>query len=212
MQLRLRPSVTLIELTISMAIFCVVMVIALDSFTKTIKYTRESVQRQSLQDHAQFLFELMSKEIRFAKIKYDDHCDSYFNNLKDLPGTIENNQLYKAINDDTNNVHELRFINYEDVCVRYFLSPDPLNPASVQRLTIERYDSVTGLTKRAFVTPGTINVLSLYFNATDLVSQAGPGLRKPATVTYYMKLSSILWEPPTVDYFNFVTSRNFEQF
>ena len=203
---------------ISLATFAVVMVIALDAFSRTIKYTRESVQRQNLQDHAQFLFETMDKEIRFAKIKTDDLCDDYYRklvnepkNLTDDPSTIENNQLYYI----TAGGKELRFIDYKGYCVRYFLSPDPTSPDSVQRLTIERYDptAAPGMeVKTAFVTPGTINVQSLYFKKTDLVTQSGPALRKPATVAYYLKLSSILWNPPSIDYFNFVTARNFEQF
>jgi prepilin-type N-terminal cleavage/methylation domain-containing protein len=210
MKKRLSRAVTLIELAIALAIFAVVIVVALEAFSKTVRYTRESIQKQSLQDHAQFLFELMSKEIKFARLRTatadDNACAIYFTTptFSD-PRSMDYNQLYYV----TSNNQELRFINYQGLCVRYFLAQD--NGAG--RLKVERYNPKNSATVTFFVTPQTLNISNLYFSKTDLVSSGGtPSLRKPATVTYFIRLSSVIWDPPILDYYNFITARNFNQF
>lgn len=209
--------VSLIELTVSLAIFSIVMVIVADAFMGILKNSRESVYEQNLQDHTEFLFSLMSKEIRMAKINYDDNslstCNDYFMNVPNgEPFKVPFNQTYITSSDGK----ELRFINNEGKCVRYFLKQDPDNN-NITRLMISRYDKTDG-TKSAWVSPLAIQVNDLKFSISDLVFQPpriisnGVIHRLPPTVQFSMELKSELWTPQTVSYSNFITARNIEQF
>ena len=205
--------VSLIELTVALAIFSIVMVIAVDSFMGLLRNSRESVYKQNLQDHTEFLFSLMSKEIRMAKINYDDGslntCNDYFMNVPDgAPGKVDFNQTYVTLDEGK----ELRFINNEGKCVRYFLKQD-LGNNNITRLMISRYDQSSG-TKSAWVSPLAIQVNDLNFSISDFVFQTPRAIsggtihRLPPTVLFSMALKSELWTPQTVEYSNFITARN----
>ena len=201
--------ITLIELTVALAMFSIVMVIAVDSFNSVMKASRESVQKQALQDHAEFLFNLMTKEIKYAKINTDNKCDPFFKGL--TPSfSVGDNQLYAVLNTTK---QDLRFVNYKGVCVRYFLETDT-TANSIKRLKVQRFDPNTaGATvQEAWITPLAINVENLFFEVTDMVYSTVSSKRRAPSVSYYLKLQSVIWNPPTVDYFNFVTARNIEQF
>lgn len=206
-----KRGVTLIELTIALAIFGVAVVIAVNSFLNVLTVSRESVQRQTMQDHAEFLFSLMSKEIRTAKVNYGDlpaqACDNFFG----PGGEVADNQIYKVIaGSGVGNPDELRFMNYKNDCVRYFLEADSANN-NIKRLKVERRSG--GVTKSAWVTPLGVTVNDLKFTATDMVKdRASTYQNHPASVSYSMELDSVIWNPQNLKYSNFVTARNFEQF
>lgn len=214
MKLNNKRGVTLIELIISLAIFVIVVVIVLSIFIDIIRYTRESTQKQSLQDHAQFLFALMSKEIRMAKINKEGACDAYFKDVDNNPATtflIGPNQLYV-----TNSSHnELRLMNYNGECVRYFTKDDVNNNLN-KRLIAERClpdGSTDGCSskKTYYVTPGAFKIENLYFSITNFSEDDQVDITelKPPTVSYSLKIKSISWD---FDYYNFITARNIDQF
>lgn len=215
-----KPSgVTLIELTIAISIFSIVMMIALDSFLNVLKFNREAVQKQAIQDHTEFLFSLMSREIRMAQINYQDPCTAYFDSLGINKAVLPNNTYWVADNHE-----ELRFQNYEGLCVRYFMASDVANNGA-NRLKIARYnptnreisDMVSGAPPREdWVLPGDIEVASLYFKAQNMFDNhtdsnpAGP--TQPPSVEYSIKLQSRIWNPSDIKVFNVIAGRNFEQF
>ncbi len=230
-----RRGVTLIELTIAIAIFSVVIVIAFDAFLGVLKFNRETVQKQSIQDHAEFLFSLMTKEIRLAKINYhqaNEDCAPYFNALTPA-GAVAPNSTYLALDLNTpadGKNEELRFQNFQGLCVRYFFAPgdttrpdslkvarhnprDPNNPAS------KPIDGIApGDTKTAWVLPMDISVNGLDFtvrNKFDL--RLGPPANPaaalmPPLVRFYISMVSSIWNPSQVQLFEEIAGRNIEQF
>jgi len=197
--------VTLIELTITIAMFSVVMLIAFDAFLNVLKFNRETVQKQSVQDHSEFLFFLMSKEIRMAKINYTNNCRIYFSSLT-IGDNIGANDTYLVVN----NGKELRFENYEGLCVRYFVETDVALGAD--RLRVVRHDPNTNTTRIAWVLPVDISVTDIKFEAQNKFDQRPVGPSQPPMVKYSLTLSSSIWNPSTLQVFNEVTARNFEQF
>ena len=228
--------VTLIELTIAISIFSIVMMIALDSFLNVLKFNREAVQKQAIQDHTEFLFSLMSREIRMARINYLDSladCTAYFNSLGSVfdssgsnKAVLPNNTYWVANNHD-----ELRFQNYEGLCVRYFIASDTANNGA-NRLRVARYnptdysiDDLPGGSGSAisntylredWVLPGDVEVASLYIKAQNMFDKhlaTDPGgLTQPPSVEYSIKLRSRIWDPSEIKIFNVIAGRNFEQF
>jgi prepilin-type N-terminal cleavage/methylation domain-containing protein len=233
--------VTLIELTISIAIFSVVMMIALDSFLNVLKFNREAVQKQSIQDHTEFLFGLMGREVRMARINYGDYsgnnsCDGYFANLTPSAknptwpapqGSVKLNGTYAVTfnppvggGDNPSNSKELRFQNYEGLCVRYFLATDANDTT---RLAVSRHNPQAGIvwdfnpneTREDWVLPGDIEVADIYFNAQNMFDQHatdGTGPTQPPAVKYSIALRSSIWNPSDIKIFNVIAGRNFEQF
>lgn len=197
--------VTLIELTITIAMFSVVMLVAFDAFLNVLKFNRETVQKQSVQDHSEFLFFLMSKEIRMAKINYTNNCRTYFNSLT-IGDNIGANDTYLVVD----NGKELRFENYEGLCVRYFIETDVAMGAD--RLRVVRHDPNINATKIAWVLPVDISVTDIKFEAQNKFDQRPVGPTQPPMVKYSLTLSSSIWNPSTLQVFNEVIARNFEQF
>lgn len=209
MSKRDQRGVTLIELIIAISVFSVVMVVALDTFMKVLKFNREAVQKQGVQDHAEFLFSLMSKEIRMARINYEDKCKDFFSSFEP-PTTIAANHTYAALDADGNGDYEgLRFQNYEGLCVYYYQDYDTAN--NIDRLRVVRYNPADGTDNRAWVLPKDIKVSNLHFVVTNLIT-GQVGLHQPPSVAYYLKLSSNIWEPPQISFSNFIVGRNIEQF
>ncbi|NCN25115.1 hypothetical protein COT94_00600 [Candidatus Falkowbacteria bacterium CG10_big_fil_rev_8_21_14_0_10_37_14] len=218
-------AITLIELTIALAVFSVVMLIAIESFMSILRVSRELVYKQAVQDHAEFLFESMSREIRTAKPNYDDSgCGSFVDNqASKCVGQNFNNNYYCQYTNGSNT--DLVFINSSGECVRYFLETDSQNN-NLSRLKVERCLPITNNLslcdssnsnrplRQAWVTPINLGVELLNFEVTDFINYTALGdrTRKPPSVAFYLKLNSQLWDTPIVDYYNFVTARNIEQF
>lgn len=212
--------VTLIELAIAISIFSIVMLIALDSFLGVLKFNREAVQKQSVQDHTEFLFELMSREIRMAQINYGgaESCDAHFDSLGAGQKVLPNSTYWVSADNK-----ELRFQNYEGLCVRYFLVTD--NTDAYTGLKVARFNpkatpvwdfDPNTLERADWVLPRNIEVTSLYFQAQnmfDLHTAADPaGLTQPPAVKYSLTLRSAIFDPSDVKIFNVIAGRNFEQF
>jgi len=199
--------VTLIELTIAIAIFSVVMLIALDSFLGVLKFNREAVQKQSIQDHTEFLFSLMGREIRMARINYGDYdgnasCDAYFGATNKVPL----NDTYQISADHK----ELFFQNYEGLCVHYFLWTDFDGYIG---LKVARYNpQISTEIGSDWVLPRDITVTGLYFDKQNMFDLHPTGPTRPPAVKYSITLRSAIWDPSEIKIFNVIAGRNFEQF
>jgi prepilin-type N-terminal cleavage/methylation domain-containing protein len=207
--------VTLIELTIAIAIFSVVMLIALDSFLGVLKFNREAVQKQSIQDHTEFLFSLMGREIRMARVNYGDYagsasCDAYF----DATNKVPLNDTYQISADHK----ELFFQNYEGLCVHYFLLTESFD--NYTGLRVARYNPQTSMVwdfnpgdeRVDWVLPRDITVTGLYFDKQNMFDLHPVGPTRPPAVKYSITLRSVIWNPSEIKIFNVIAGRNFEQF
>ncbi|MFH1413174.1 MAG: prepilin-type N-terminal cleavage/methylation domain-containing protein [bacterium] len=192
-----QKGLTLIELVIAVSIFGIIMVIAIDSFLSVIKVNRESVNVQSTQNHARFLYEMMLKEIKMAKIINDNTCASFDPNSSNI--------MYKVKDADVNNKNSiLKFKNYKDECVIYEL--DVVTDPNHHKLKISR-DSGANYVD---VFPNEIDVNSLFFNITNLESAIGAARHIPPSVTIIMELQSNMWDKPVLQLQSTVSSRYIE--
>jgi len=211
-----RPGFTMMELMIGVAVFSIVMLIILQSFIKVIEYNRKAVMNQGIQDHTEFIFQLMSREIRTAKINYTDYCENFYSN--NFGGTVETNQIYGLTT--VNAFPALLFENAQNQCVAIFITTEA--PSTVKRLKIARcsHNNAAGTCnlpanrKTAFITPGDIEIMNFTLKTTKLYGEDPfvPDRKHPATVNYYLKLRSNIWQPPEIDFTNFITARNGELF
>ncbi len=216
--------ITLIELAIAISIFSIIIVVALNSFLSVLKFSREAIQKQAIQDHSEFLFSLMGREIRMARINYGDYegnksCDNYFQMLSGfqvLTDSVKHNDTYWLSEDH----QEIRFQNYEGLCVRYFFVTDfdgyrGLKVARYNPQTTPVGDFAVGDSRVDWVLPRDIEVTNLYFevqNMFDKHNVDGTAPAQPPAVKYSMTLRSAIWEPSDIRIFNVITGRNFEQF
>lgn len=208
--------VTLIELAIAISIFGVVMLIALESFLGVLRFNREAVQKQAIQDHTEFLFSLMSREIRMAQINYggNESCDAHFDSLGANQKVLPNDTYWVSTDNK-----ELRLQNYDGLCVRYFLVTDG---NGYTRLKVARFNPKSTVVwdinpnepeERAdWVLPGDIEVVDLYFDKQNMFDLHPTGPTRPPAVKYSILLRSTIWDPSDIKIFNVIAGRNFEQF
>lgn len=211
---------TMIELLIALTVFSIVILIVLQSFVKVIDYNRKAIQNQGIQDHAEFIFQLMTREIRTAKINYSDNCHSFYNNF-DLTSTdyVKANQIYSIAT--VSSAPAIFFENANSECVAFYIQSDAA-ANNIKRLRVARCahqnnpNRCAGPTNlsQAYVTPQDIEVLKFTARASDFSNlAASEGDRhRPASVSYYIKLRSFIWQPPEIEFTNFITARNGEQF
>lgn len=210
---------TMIELLIGIAIFSIVILIALEAFMKVVNYNRKAAQNQGIQDHAEFIFQLMSRELRTAKINYTDNCKGFFN-LFDAANALGPNQIYSVGN--TGGVTPLPVIFFENAtneCVAIALRIDAA-ANNIKRLKVSRCAHQNNPARcgqlsnhrEAFITPQDIEVLKFTAQSTDFSNLNTPDRHRPASLSYYIKLRSYIWEPPEMEFTNFITARNGEQF
>lgn len=211
---------TMIELLIAITVFSIVILIVLQSFVKVIDYNRKAIQNQGIQDHAEFIFQLMTREIRTAKINYSDNCHSFYNNF-DLTNTdyVKTNQIYSIAT--VSSAPAIFFENANSECVAFYIQSDAA-ANNIKRLRVARCahqnnpNRCAGPTNlsQAYVTPQDIEVLKFTARASDFSNlAASEGDRhRPASVSYYIKLRSFIWQPPEIEFTNFITARNGEQF
>jgi prepilin-type N-terminal cleavage/methylation domain-containing protein len=198
-----RAGFTLIETLIAVSIFSMVIVIALDSFIKIIKFNRQSVQAQDLQDNVRFLYESMSKEIKTA-IKDDGNCNSFFSNQTGLSGIDNARQVYSTMLDGNDN-NVLFFRNYHGQCVIYYLAKD--DATGNQRLKIIRSQFGDYTEGQAYVLPAEISVSKL---SVDVQGNFDAVRHTPYSVTLYMHLKNVNWDPSDFDIQTTLTSRYIE--
>lgn len=127
---------TLIESMIAVAIFALLIVSATDIFLSIIRSQRNTLSSKNAQESVSYALEVMTKELRMAKID-DGNC-----------GASKN--IY-AVNSSG---EQIKFRNYQGVCVTYSLEND--------RLKIKRGEG------SAYMTPANITISQLNFQASNL--------------------------------------------
>jgi Tfp pilus assembly protein PilW len=107
---------SLIEITVSVGIFVVVMLIATGIFETIVKSQQLAVASQNTQENLRYAFEIMSKEIRSAQ-RSDDKCG--------LLGSDTTNRVFNRSNDSGwqgANGNIFYFKDKNGSCVYYFMS------------------------------------------------------------------------------------------
>lgn len=178
---------TLIELVIALSIFGVIMIIASDSFINVIRNNRESVNEQNIQDHARFLYEMMLKEIKMAKI--DDVLS---------PTCVgSSDKMYSLVSDASG--QSLTFKNYLNQCVTYRFD------STTKKMQIRR-DGASFVS----IFPKEIEVEDVSFSITNLTAST-TGLRHfPPSVTLSLRIKSIMWKQPVLQLQSTVSARYLE--
>lgn len=207
-----RNAFTMIELLVGVAIFSIIMLIILQSFLKVIEYNRKAVQNQGIQDHSEYIFQLMSREIQMAKINYSGDCNAFYT-ANSPTAIVVNNQIYATSTDVSGNVH-LSFQNAYDECVHYYTANDgnSIYGTNIKRIKVDRKLPSEATVRSAWVTPRDITVLKFTISSTKFYDENNVDRHHPSTVNYYIKLRSTIWAPPEMEFTNFITARNAEQF
>ncbi len=135
---------SLIELTVSVGIFSIIVVSVMQIFNTSLVAQRKSLALKQIQENIRYSFEVMSKEIRMARVDYNGVC-------------VPANTVYWSNPSEP----ELYFLNQYQQCVRYFIENS--------RLKIER-----GGTPAVFVTPESLKVEEMEFDITGSVPLEQP--------------------------------------
>ena len=136
---------SLLEVIVAVALFTIIILSATQIFKMITESQRNALAAQNVQDNIRFVFEVISKEIRDARL-YDGGCAGY----PILPGTYKVFNLNSGI---------LYFTNKYNECVKYQLD-------SSNRFQITRA-GVSG-----FITPDEIKINSLNFKIKDEFSNS----------------------------------------
>jgi len=140
--LKNKSGTSLIEIMFAVSIFVILIGLTLSIFKSTVESQKSAIAAQNTQESMRFLFEIMSKEIRSAKIM-DSGCDGFFTILSDK-------KIYYI------NGGVLYFKNKDDECVAYYVDAN-------DDFAIERDNGVGALP----VTPNDIKVTDLDFFVAD---------------------------------------------
>ncbi|MBL7057706.1 prepilin-type N-terminal cleavage/methylation domain-containing protein [Patescibacteria group bacterium] len=157
--------VTLIELMVSVALFAITIVAVTQIFITLLNGQKNAIAARNLQENIRFAFEVMAKELRMARID-DGICSE-----------IDNNKVYDNDAGYNESAVYLKFKNYHNECVKYYLEDD--------RIKIDR-DGVSG-----FMTPDEIKVSNLKFLVKDANGGSGANSREQSIVTLRMDIEAI---------------------
>lgn len=143
--LKNNAGVTLLELTVAVAIFSMAILSATQIFKMVVDGQRNAIAAQHTQESMRYALEVMGKEVRMAQKADSTDCLGY-----GLSGKV-----FKAVASQ-----KLYFKNIYDECVAYFLENDT---NGISRLKIDR----GGVS--AYITPDEIEVSDLKFDIIDNV-------------------------------------------
>lgn len=138
-----KPGMTLIELLISVALLSTVIITVTEIFKISIDGQRKIVAAQNVQESLKYFFEVVSKEMRMARVSSDGECGNISGQAKVYSVSLDNQTLY--------------FKNYNGECVVYSLTVDD----GINRFQIDR-DLDSG-----YITPEVVNITGLRFYVTD---------------------------------------------
>jgi prepilin-type N-terminal cleavage/methylation domain-containing protein len=139
---------SLMEMLLAVSIFVIIILSATRIFQLVVQGQRQAIAAYHVQENLKYFFEVMSKEVRMAKM--DTAGDCY--------PTYAVDQLYVAEGDS------LYFKNFEGECVTYSIQTDE----GINRFRIERG------TKGGYITTSNININSLKY---DIKYSASAGLQ-----------------------------------
>ena len=151
--------VTLLEMVVAVALFSVVVLSATEIFRIAIKSQHYAISAQNTQENTMYALEVMAKEVRMAQKVDGSDCTGLYN--------ILDNRIYYVPSSG-----ELRFKNFNNECVKYFLDDS--------RLKIGR-NGVEG-----YITPDEIAISNLQFNIVDDLAN-----NKQSKVTIKMDVKAV---------------------
>ncbi|MDD5071728.1 MAG: prepilin-type N-terminal cleavage/methylation domain-containing protein [Patescibacteria group bacterium] len=143
--LKNNKGVTLLEVTVAVAIFSVVMLSATEIFRMVIESQRNAIASQNIQENIRYAFEAMGKEIRTATISNYD-CESLFS-----PPATAINKVYNTTVNSGGDI--LYFKNKDGICTAYYLEGEVLK--------VIRGENT------ASITPAKLSVSNLEFKVVD---------------------------------------------
>ena len=169
--LKNKSGVSLIEIMLAVGIFVVLIGLTLGIFKSTIESQKSIISSQNTQESLRFLFEIMSKEIRSAKIA-DHGCEAF-------TGNSSGTEIYDTEAGNT----ELYFKNSNNECVAYYVDAN-------DDLIIRRHDGGANDISLA-ITPNDIKVTDLVFNVNDNIIGALPDEKIQPYLTMKIELEAI---------------------
>jgi Flp pilus assembly pilin Flp len=175
--------VTLLELTVSVALFALTIIIATGIFQTVVSSQRTAIISEDLQENIRYDFEKMGKDIRTAQ------ADTMHTNC--LPAGY--NVYYSP------NPSELKFINYRGQCVDYF--------ASSTQIYVAYPNSSDNILKNGLpLSPREVKITKLVFKVTDSATKV------QAAVVVRMRLSVYLHGAPAevMDMETSLSSRSYQ--
>lgn len=183
---------SLLEITIAVGLFSLLMVISVEIFQSVIKGQRGAVAAQNMQENIRYVFEMMDKEIRNAQLAYGD-CDttaqivdSGFAAVKKIYNTNAGNDL-------------LSLKNKDGVCTVYYLSGNTLR---VRRSTVAESE--------AAVTPVDLKINSIKFLVDDNDISAANDRHAKVTIVMDAEISGNDSNKNKMSIQTTISSRNYE--
>ena len=158
---------TLLEIMVTVSIFVILMLSAVEIFKAVINGQRNAIAAQNLQESIRYAMETIAKEIRSAK-KVGAVCESLFGVLYVIPSY----QVYNVFGYDD----ILYFENKDGVCVSYYLENN--------RLKIDH----SGIAD--FLTPDELKITNLKFVVADDLIGVSPRTIEPK-VTLVMDVEAV---------------------
>lgn len=177
--LKNQKGVSLMELTVSVGIFSVIVIMATSIFQNISKGQQVAISSQNTQEAIRYTFEVMSKEIRFARTSNTSTGDECRLAGATLPiNRVFNKDTVTANKFSINGGSEyLYFKNKNGECVYYYLHNSALMVYRINNATAQEYEATT--------TPSSIVVSDfgffIYDRSADMMD------RKQAYVTFYIK-------------------------
>lgn len=174
--------ITLLELTVSVFLFAMTMVMAAGIFSAVVRSQRVAVSSEDLQENIRYSFERMGKEVRTA-IKTDSSHPC-----------IPSGNIYYSPTPG-----QLEFVNYRGQCVNYYLNSGQIYVS---------YPNSTDLTLKNGLplTPKEITISKLAFRITDSATK----IKAAVAVRMHMAvgLNTVTYEQ--IDVETYLSSRNYQ--
>ncbi len=183
-----KKGVTLLEITVAVAIFSVVMLSATEIFRMVIEGQRNAIASQNVQESMRYAFETMAKEIRTA-IASNNDCESLFN-----PPAGATNKVFNTTTNSEGDI--LYFKNKDGDCVAYYLEDETLK--------VIRESNI------ASTTPGKIKITNLDFKVTDDLIGAFHSLQPLVTMKMDIEAAGKEMHKQTMKMQTTISSRYYE--
>ena len=183
-----KKGVTLLEITVAVAIFSVVMLSATEIFRMVIEGQRNAIASQNVQESMRYAFETMAKEIRTAVASNHD-CESLFN-----PPAGATNKVFNTTTNSEGDI--LYFKNKDGDCVAYYLEDETLK--------VIRESNI------ASTTPGKIKITNLDFKVTDDLIGAFHSLQPLVTMKMDIEAAGKEMHKQTMKMQTTISSRYYE--
>ena len=178
-----KKGTTLLELVVSITIFVILVIMAMDIGQSIIESLRNAVSAQMTQENVRFALEVMAKEMRNAKKTESGECVAEYTTMNSRLGIadISESLVNKVFNKTTGTLGKniLLFKNKHNECVSYsFFTEAGVNDTTIQITRSE----IGGRHKIGLITSGLINIKYLDFMVEDDPIGAFHSIQPRATI------------------------------